>query len=390
MALVFLLIGWLLSLLAQPVFDRLAIGLGVGVVRIEFQRTVVSRDCLLILGLLGQRVAEIVRCIATGRLLQRLLCGGIVARAIGRCATPGRIARQLLRLLRAAFAQGLCGLLIGPLPPILPGRRLSCRRQQRQHEQRQQQQPATTKCQRHDQQQRQQQPGATILPFIAHLPVRHGGRRHAQLRVQRVDILMIRRHRHIATTAGGGQRSECSIVTTSQRDAALRITQKAAVGQRHRAALRRAHAKHRHLHAGGVGLACGRVGGRIGVIGDQHQRAAAGLGIVDQRRTTIDRQRGVVAIDRHGVGCQRVKQVVEAARIGGQRRHHERLAGIGDQRIEPVMIAGQQIARLVARAIEPARRHVARQHVLRQRNRHHLRRAACVQRLVDPAPARAG
>ncbi len=202
---------------------------------------------------------------------------------------------------------------------------------------------------------------------------------------------MIGGHRHVATAAGRGQRGQCRIVASGQHHMALRIVQKAAVApQRHRTALRRAHPEHRHAHAGGARLPRGRVGGGAGLIGDQHQRTAGEVGVVDQRHAAPDRQRGVVAVHRHGVGCHRVEQVAEAVRIGSQRRHHEGLAGVADQRVEAVAVAVQQVVRLVAHAIEPARRHVTRQHVPRQRDRQHLRRAAGIQRLRDPVPGRAG
>src|SRR5690348_15348453 len=142
----------LLVFLLQPVLDCLPVGLGVGIGRIEFQRIVVSGDRLPILALAGQRIAEVVGGVATGRLSQRLRRGGVVASAIRRRATPRRVARQLLCLFCLALFQRLRRLLVGTLPQVGPCRCHSRRRQHRQYDQRQQQQPAATERQRDDQQ----------------------------------------------------------------------------------------------------------------------------------------------------------------------------------------------------------------------------------------------
>ena len=170
----------------------------------------------------------------------------------------------------------------------------------------------------------------------------------------------------------------------------LCVVQETTLGQRNRSAVDAAHAEHRDAHAGGERLARGGVGGGIGLVGDQHQRAAFGVCLFDQAHAPVDRRGRVVAVHRHGVRRHRVEQIVEAVRVGGQRRNDEGLAGVTDQRIQASAVGGQQLVRLEPHAVEPARRHVARQHVPRQRDRQHLRRPVDVQRLLDPVPARPG
>ena len=64
--------------------------------------------------------------------MQRVRGAGVVAGTVRRHATPGGIARELLRLPGMAVAQRLRGLLIRTLPQVLPRIGLRRTRQQRQ------------------------------------------------------------------------------------------------------------------------------------------------------------------------------------------------------------------------------------------------------------------
>src|SRR6185312_7349571 len=188
-------------LLAQPVLDRLPVRLRVGVRGIELQRVVVGLDRILVPAFARQRIAEVVGGVAARRFMQRPRGGGIVARAVGRRATPRRVLRQLHRLFRVIPLQRLRRLLVAALPQVAPRRRMRGARQHRQQHQRQQQQPAAAERQRRQRQQEQQQPGTAVLPFVANLALRRLRGTCAQLALQRGDVAIVRAHGHVAAAA---------------------------------------------------------------------------------------------------------------------------------------------------------------------------------------------
>src|SRR6185437_5784879 len=268
-------------LLAQPVLDRLPVRLRVGVRGIELQRAVVGLDRILILAFARQRVAEVVDGVTTRRFLQHPRGGGVVARTVGGCAAPRRIARQLHRLFRVTLLQCLRRLLVAALPQVAPGRGVRGTGQHRQQHQRQQQQPAAAERQCGERQQEQQQPGTAVLPFVAKLALRRLRGTRAQLALEHGDVAIVRAHGHVAAAARRGHGSQRRIVAAGQLQIALRVVQEAAAGQRHRRAVQRAHAEHGDTYAFAARLAGGCLRRRARSVGDQHQRTATDLGVAD-------------------------------------------------------------------------------------------------------------
>jgi len=166
-------------------------------------------------------------------------------------------------------------------------------------------------------------------------------------------------HHLVAPATCRSQAGQRGIVTRCQHHAAIAVTQEVSTAQRHRAALRAADAQDRDLDACGQCRTCRRIGGRIGLVRDQHQHATAKLGLFDQLHAPGNGVGGVVPRHGHGVGRHGVQQVAEAVRVSRERGDHEGRARVADQRIQAVAIAIEQGVRLLPRSVEATWWHVA-------------------------------
>ena len=311
--------------------------------------------------------------------------GRVVAGPIRGAATPLRRVRDAQRLLRIAFGECGSGLLIGSLPEI--GERSGLRARRRCHDREDDRhQPAAAKAEQCKRQQQEQQPRSTVAPARA----LHGFRRCVRRLVateadggaseQHIQIVGIGTQARVAPPPGCGDRAQARFVESRHDDVAAGVLHEIALCQRYRGTGRGAYAEHRHDE--GVRVRLARSRGRVGAraVGEQDDFAAAQAGLFDQRGGGIDRARGRVAGDRHRARIERIDQVTHRADVIGQRRRDERIGAVADQGGLVVATARQDVVELEARAGQPVRLFILREHAWRKLEHEYARALVAVQR----------
>ena len=133
--------------------------------------------------------------------------------------------------------------------------------------------------------------------------------------------------------------------------------------------------------AGCLRARCRVQGGAIGMVGQQQDVAALEAGLAQQSLRPRNRAIGALAVLRHDVRLQCVKEQRHVGRVLGQGRHGVRIVRIGDKGDLPASTLAQQGRDLRARLGQPRGLQVARQRGAGQVQRDHQWRAGLPQRV---------
>jgi hypothetical protein len=136
------------------------------------------------------------------------------------------------------------------------------------------------------------------------------------------------------------------------------------------------------------GVGGGGVGGRVAVVGQQHDVAAIETRLLQQRDRALDRAIGAMAVDGHDVGREAVEEQRDVRGILGEGRDGVRVVGEGDEPDLAAVAFAQERGDLRARLQQARRREVRGRGGARQVDRDDERRAALPRRLRDLPPRR--
>ena len=358
--------------LARRIY-RLAVFDRINEFRVQLQGLVVGRDGLVIAAGLGQRVALVVAGLDTGHLRVSLGCGGVISGAIG----------------AITFAQDAMLLLVGAQPPAALLRR-GLRKPRTRHHQTETHHShhrghtrLAPKCPQAEQHQDRQQPVAFVLPG------------QAMLATHRSGIVRRRRIKHTQCTQVGiigGQDDSHAATGRRQLPQRTRIQPHAmqlAIAAARLAALGGTQAYRRHPVTGSCGLARGGDCLAIHAATQQDDVAPARAALLHQALRVFDGPRRPATVDRHDLRRQRIDEQFHIGGVVGQRRHRERILGIGDDADLTIGPQLEQLPQLGACLQQSRRRDVGGGDLTRQVDRDHQRTSVLPRWLRQLSPSRA-